>query len=64
MRMGNTLGVAARQSGMSTNRPTVGLDHLTVVPTNFDGGDADATDGDVARGDADAAEDATATDDE
>ncbi|MBP1955167.1 hypothetical protein J2752_002079 [Halarchaeum rubridurum] len=49
---------------MSTNRPTVGLDHLTVVPTNFDGGDADATDGDVARGDADAAEDATATDDE
>mgnify|MGYP000486506817 CR=1 FL=1 len=28
---------------MSTNRPTVGLDHLTVVPTNFDG-DADTDD--------------------
>lgn len=30
---------------MSTDRPAVGLDHLTVVPTNFDGADGDAEDG-------------------
>jgi len=30
---------------MSTHRPTTGLDHLTVVPTNFDP-DADDEDDD------------------
>ncbi|MBP2251587.1 hypothetical protein [Halarchaeum nitratireducens] len=43
---------------MSTNRPAVGLDHLTVVPTNYDDDADDAADADdTADGDA------TATDD-
>lgn len=33
---------------MSANTPSVGIDHPTVVPTNFDGDDATETGSDAA----------------
>jgi len=45
--MGNYLGVpAVSPTVMSTDRPRVGVDHPTVVPSNFqpDDSDADADD--------------------
>ncbi|QLG28597.1 hypothetical protein HUG10_14040 [Halorarum halophilum] len=52
---------------MAAKRPTVGLDHPTVVPANFDpdgrgAGEADAGDEGTDGGDQD--EDAEATDDD
>ena len=43
MSMGNLLGAPPLgRTGMASTESTVGIDHVTVVPENFDGTDARA----------------------
>lgn len=48
MSMGNYMSEAGVVGGMATNQRRTGIDHLTVVPENFE----PPEDGDVAEGDA------------